>query len=129
MRNWKNKGTPNHLLVNNIVDFGTEDFLSYFEWYSYWYEKRFGKGFNESYIEEVRDFCYSKMAEKLTPHKALMRIENIYSDWMNEDYLRVCMANLYEKWKFGQGKNKLRDQDWAYLLFGYKEITGKDYFI
>lgn len=47
--------------------------------------------------------------------------------WHDPEYLRVCMANLYEKHKYGIGKSRITDEEWRRLLDGYKEITGTPY--
>ena len=47
----------------------------------------------------------------------------------DKEYLRVCMANLYEKYKYGRGKSRITKAEWQRLLDGYKYITGEEYVI
>ena len=54
-------------------------------------------------------------------------VENPFAGWHNYKYLRVCMANLYEKHEFGIGKSRITDGEWARLCDGYKKITGDEY--
>lgn len=127
MHNWRDKGYPNHILVNNVTTSIT-DFYRYFSIYSFWYEKRFGKSFNKKYEDEFLNFCKDN-GMTITQTEALLTYDEAYPDWHNRDYLRVCMANLYEKYKFGVGKNKITESEWNYLILGYKEITGDNYII
>lgn len=46
--------------------------------------------------------------------------------WHDNIYLRICMANLFEK-HLGVGKSRITDEAWQRLLDGYKEITGEEY--
>jgi hypothetical protein len=50
-----------------------------------------------------------------------------FKGWHNKEYLRVCLANLYEKHYFGIGKSRITDEEWQRLCEGYKTITGEDY--
>ena len=54
---------------------------------------------------------------------------SIFEGWHNKEYLRVCMANLYEKHIFGIGKSRITDEKWARLCEGYEQITGEKYVI
>jgi hypothetical protein len=53
--------------------------------------------------------------------------EEIFKDWHNKEYLRVCLGNLYEKHVFGVGKSRITDEEWQRLCEGYKTITGEEY--
>lgn len=124
MHNWRDKGYPRHLLVNNITNYSKLDFWRYFITYKYFYKKRFGKDFNKKYTEEFIEFCKptdDDIASNFVPE--------IYKNWMDKKYLRICMSNLAEKYFYGVGKNKISDSDWSRLLEGYKELTGEEYSI
>lgn len=45
----------------------------------------------------------------------------------NKAYLRVCMANLYEKHFCAKGKTVISNEDWKRLTEGYLEIAGEEY--
>jgi hypothetical protein len=55
--------------------------------------------------------------------------DNIWGDWHNKEYLRVCMANLYEKHVFGVGKSRITDEEWTVLCSRYRKLTGNEYVI
>lgn len=55
------------------------------------------------------------------------RFCGVFRGWHNKEYLRVCMANLYEKYRFGVGKSKISQEEWDRVLKGYKNITGEEW--
>ena len=113
MHDWRDKGTTNHLLINKVMEFSKRDLAAYFISYEAQYHKRYGKWLSVSkeFLEFYDDY------EKVTA----------YEGWHNKEYLRVCMANLYEKHFFGVGKSRITDEEWARLCEGYREITGEEY--
>lgn len=127
MHNWREKGTPNHLLVNPIMDYPKNDFLRYFSLYCWYHLFRFGKPVADTYKIEFAEFCFTDKIDECSNHKTFPG--EIFKDWHNKEYLRVCMANLYEKYKFGKGKTKISESDWKRLLDGYETITKEKYII
>ena len=117
MRDWREKGTTNHLLINRVMDYPKGDLTSYFLLYDIEYGNRYQKQHCELATEFVN---FSKGDHfKVEP----------FTGWHNKEYLRVCMANLYEKHFFGIGKSRITDEEWQRLCDGYKAITGEDYVI
>lgn len=112
-KNIAEKGTPNHILVNRIVDYPTGHFWEY------------------GYLvcEAIRNKSYKCDFGKFEqwfdkPWGLLVPIYNeLFSNWHNDKYLTQCMFNLEEKYDC-QG---ITDDEWSVLLKGYKEITGKDW--
>ena len=84
----KTKGTPNHILVNFVLDYDYDNFISYAA------EVR----------EEMTRRGYRTMNsvwEKITSLKLdWMRLphDEIYKEKMNKEYLTICYYNLYEKY-------------------------------
>ena len=114
MHDWRDKGTTNHLLINRVMEYTKRDLVAYFVEYEVQYRKRYGRWLNKYSGEFIRFYDDD---EKLTG----------YDGWHNTEYLRVCMANLYEKHFFGIGKSRITDEEWQKLLDGYRNITGEDY--
>lgn len=110
----KKNGTPNHLLVNRIMDYEIDDFLTYCLMVSREMERRDFRITDESRNRIAALGTYRYVAQP-------------FAGWHNYNYLRVCMANLYEKHKFGVGKSRITDEEWSRLCEGYKEITCKEY--
>jgi hypothetical protein len=119
MRAWRDGGKTNHLLVNKVMEYERNELVRYYIYYEAVYHRRCGKWIDQKYWEEFKLFQKEETDKK-----------KHYSDgWHNKEYLRVCMANLYEKHIFGVGKSRITDDEWGTLLMGYKEITGEDYSI
>ena len=116
MRTWRNTGKTNHLLINRVMEYPKEHLTTYFMEYSSIYHQRYGKPLKK-YHDEFCDFC----------EIAFYPLDNLFKGWHNKEYLRVCMANLYEKHFFGIGKSRITDEEWGTLCRGYKEITGEEY--
>lgn len=116
MRDWRDKGRTNHLLINAVMDFTPRNLTAYFLRYEEEYRKRYAKGINHSVVEEFILFC-GETKLYCEPFKG----------WHNKEYLRVCVCNLYEKYRFGVGKSKISQAEWDRVLQGYKNITGEEY--
>ncbi len=115
MRTWRDTGKTNHLLINKVMEYPKQDLGGYFLAYREEYQKRYNKDVSSKTNEEFYEFCEGHSNK------------NIFSDWHNKEYLRVCVCNLYEKYHFGVGKSKITQTEWNRILQGYKEITGEEY--
>jgi uncharacterized protein (TIGR02328 family) len=119
MHQWRDKGATNHLLINKVMEYPKNDFVRYFLEYDVEYHKRYGKWLAKAW-EEFKAFDDTPIEQ---------RSNGFFDGWHNKEYLRVCMANLYEKHFFGVGKSRITDEEWETLYRGYKEITGEEYLI
>jgi uncharacterized protein (TIGR02328 family) len=111
MRAWRDNGTTNHLLINRVMDYPKADLYGYFLEYAVEYEKRYGT--IPKYTDEFRDFGNHKYAY------------NPFKGWHDDEYLKICMANLYEKHEKAKGKTQISQKEWQRVLEGYKTITGE----
>lgn len=114
LRNWKNGDSLGNLLVDVALDYPKSHLVTYFDEYCLEHYRRYEKHIDTKFINEFHKFSESIKTK-------------IYSDWHNKEYLRVCMANLYEKYKFAVGKSKISEETWRKLLDGYKQITNENY--
>lgn len=115
MHDWRDKGKTNHLLINKVMEFSKSNLYGYFLCYTVEYEKRYDS--RPKQTNKFIEFGQHQWEEKP------------FQGWHNKNYLRVCMANLYEKHVFGVGNSRISDQEWKKLLDGYKAITGENYLI
>ena len=96
------KGTPNHILVNFILDYDYDNFINYAA------EVR----------EEITNRGYRTMNSvwekivSLKPNWKRLPHKEIYLEKMNDIYLTICYYNLYEKYLCG-GIDK---KDWWNLI-------------
>lgn len=109
-------GTPNHLLVNRIMEYPLEHFLNYCKLVASEMERRDFRLTNESRNRIASLGTYREINK-----------DAIFYGWHNIDYLRVCYANLFEKHHFGIGKSRITDDEWQRLCEGYEKITGEKY--
>lgn len=116
MHDWRDKGQTNHLLINKVMEYEKAELVSYFLDYEAQYQMRYGKKLTR-YLNQFIEFEEVEINKK----------DNYAEDWHNTEYLRVCMANLYEKHHFGVGKSRITDEEWQRLLDGYRNITGEEY--
>ena len=113
-------GFPNHLLVNRVIKYSNIDYFKYYLLYNKEHIKRYGKPLSE-YID--REFKEYALTDDLIKPSV-----NIFDGWHNLEYLRICMANLYEK-HLGIGGSRVNDTEWNLLKQGYFNITGNEYFV
>ena len=88
-RNISVNGTPNHLLVNKVLDYEP----AHLALYSY------------RVAEEMRRRGYSCDVSLYTKHLAIgstvISDEDMFDGWHNDRYIRQCLLNLQEKFDCG----------------------------
>ena len=112
----KSKGKTNHLLINRVMDFSPRNLTGYFLLYKREYQYRYEKEISQKIVDEFLEWGGD-----------LPIIVRPFEGWHCYEYIRVCMANLYEKHFFGIGKSRISDDEWQRLCDGYKSITGEEY--
>ena len=118
MRDWRDKGTTHHLLINRVMLYPKSDLTLYFTVYYWEYARRYGKQASENIFMEFLTF-----PQEVDPNVKA----DLFEGWHDHGYLRVCMANLYEKYQYGRGNSRITEDEWQRLLDGYRLITGEDY--
>lgn len=98
------KGTPNHILVNKIMDYPIEHFNTY-TWEIY-REMRW-RGYRCDWIR----------FEKWRPNNCVMDITNTFSGWHNDRYLNQCLCNLQEKYDCGG----IQEEEWLVIANKFDE--------
>ena len=106
----KKKGFPNHILVNNIMKYPLNHFASYSKLVFDEMLKRNYK-VNLKKIEYVYEFAGS-------PN---ISFEKIYVDWHSEEYIRICLYNMYEKYICGG----IPENEWNILTKKYGFLITK----
>ena len=117
MRDWRDKGATNHLLINRVMEYPKADLYRYFCEYEAEYFNRYGKTLDR----------YSSEFGKFANWSVDTKNNTIFEGWHNKEYLRICMSNLAEKHFYGIGKSRITDEEWQRLCEGYKAITGEEY--
>ena len=84
-------GTPNHVLVNFVLDYDYDNFISYAY---YIREEMTSRGIR------TMNTVWDKIV-KLKPEWTLLPLDKIYEQKMDDLYLKICYYNLYEKYLCG----------------------------
>lgn len=84
-------GTPNHILVNYVLDYDFDHFISYAKYVRDEMTKRKYK---------TMDKVWDKIVN-LKPDYKLIPIEELYPEIHNDEYKLICYYNLYEKFLRG----------------------------
>lgn len=113
----RDKGTPNHILVNYVTLYPDYHLYNYFRLYQDAYVQRYGKETSSRIQHEMWMFGAGEGPLD----------EPVFPNHHDAGYLRVCMYNLYEKHQYASGKSALTDAEWQRLLYGYQTITGKEF--
>lgn len=116
IRDWRDKGKTNHLLINKVMEYPKDHLMYYWERYRLCYWARFGKNLAE-YDIEFADFGNPSKCDQY----------ECFNAWHDRTYLEICMVNLYEKHKYGVGKSRISEKEWKTLLEGYNKITGNNF--
>ena len=86
-----NKGSPNHILCNFIMNYDYDHFISY----SYYVRTEVKKrGYR------TMDSVWNKIAA-LKPSWKLIPLRQVYDEKMNDEYMQICYWNLREKYRCG----------------------------
>lgn len=80
-------GTPNHVLVNFVLNYSYDDFISYAY---YIREEMTHRGYR------TMDSVWNKIIS-LKPDYKLLSFEDVYKEKMDYTYFTICFWNLYEK--------------------------------
>ena len=113
----KENGTPNHILVNKIMDYQIYDFIKYTALVIYEMKQR-GYKVNPNCFDKynLSDDKAGRLAFDMS--KGYITNSYVFESWHNDIYLRECLYNLEEKamcggiplneWKiiYDQYKNK-----------------------
>ena len=100
------KGTPNHVLVNRVMEYGDVEFNTYA--YSV-FQEMFERGYH---ADPRRFFQYRKNGIV-----ELLEEKELFPGWHNDRYLHQCLANLQEKADCGA----IPTEEWKRITDVYPE--------
>lgn len=93
--NLNTKGTPNHILVNKILEYQREHFISYALYVRQEMTRRGYRTMDSVWnkILSTRETDYGEIE--------ILPIEELFPGWHNDRYLEQCYFNLEEKYDCG----------------------------
>ena len=95
-RNLEEKDTPNHLLVNKLLDYPESQFNVY------------AKAVYNEMINRGYKCDWNKFVQWRINRNYDWYVKDIFPDWHNDRYLRQCYYNLEEKYDCGG----ISEEDW-----------------
>lgn len=100
-------GTPNHVLVNFVLDYDYDNFISY----AYYIRQ-------EMTNRKIRTMnsVWEKIIS-LKPNYTILPIDEVYEEKMNFTYLTICYYNLLEKYLCGM----FGDEDWHNICSAFAD--------
>lgn len=90
-KNISEKGFPNHLLVNKIMDYPLNHFWRYG---LMMYDEMVKRGYKPSFVKFSSYFSTEEIL-------GASKLSSIFSDWHTYRYLTQCFYNLQEKYDCG----------------------------
>ena len=110
-KNIATNGTPNHILVNKVLDYPTIHFVLYVDMILNEMHKRGYKISESSYIKLKENIEAGSKYFSIDKNQYVPAFDkDIYSGWMNDKYLRQCFYNLQEKYDCGGIKQEEYDR-------------------
>ena len=112
-KNIAEKGTPNHLLVNKVMEYPIEHFLIYCDSV---YEEMCFRGYkcDPNKIMQYADALKFDLSKRYE-----ISYLDIFEGWHNDRYLMQCFYNLQEKYDYG-GIDK---KEWETLEGRYVDLV------
>ena len=102
------KGTPNHILVNKIMNYPIDHFITFTA-------RVHGEMTMRGY--RTTKTVWDKI-EKLNPNWETIPFEKLYYYWMDDEYFKICYYNLKEKYMC----DSIQDSEWRPIEELAKEI-------
>lgn len=113
-KNLAEKGTPNHILVNRILDYPAWCFENYCQLVAIEIHKR-GYKINSKTQAKLDLYLYWFKKDNKLKGKVSLKI---FEDWHNRRYLDQCFYNLQEKYDCGG----ITENEFNLLQFGYEKL-------
>ena len=109
-RNIAVKGSPNHILVNRVMDYPKWHFMIYTIEVCMECERR---GFNIDRYRFFKWFQWNDGTVKIHDNDH----EELFADWHNDRYLKQCFYNLQEKYDCGS----INEYRWQLIIEKMRE--------
>jgi uncharacterized protein (TIGR02328 family) len=93
----KNNGTPNHLLINKVLDYPWTDFVDYTNDVMM---ELLGRDYNvsEAVYHRIKEICANANWSGLKENQETLKL---FKGWHNKTYLKQCLFTLEEQYNCG----------------------------
>lgn len=122
-RNIAENGTPNHILVNRIMDYPLGMFTTYTRLVRDEMARR-GYKISKQALNNYRDNI-NRCSERLDNYNIIETgpIDTLYKDWHGARYFKQCIFNLQEKYDCGGMTGYELDKIFTLMMEKYPAIT------
>ena len=118
-KNIAEEGSPNHILVNPVTDYGEWDFMQYCKLV---YGEMLERGYRADPSHLLSHLSYGRKTDwDFLPCHILENIK-LFENWHNDRYLDQCYKNLEEKYDRGG----ITEYEWAKIMTVYDMLTRKE---
>ena len=111
--NINTKGTPNHILVNPVMEYPLSHFITYAAAVRAEMSRR-GYRTMDKVWDKICSVCHDYN---------ILPLNEIYKDWMDKDYMEICYYNLFEKFLRGG----ITEKDWNNIRSVYATYLSDDF--
>ena len=115
-KNIAEKGTPNHLLVNKVMEYPIEHFLIYCDSV---YEEMCFRGYKCD-PTKVMQYADTLGLDRMKTYD--ISYHDVFCDWHNNRYLKQCFYNLQEKYDCGG----IPEKEWKLLEERYEDLINEE---
>ena len=113
-KNWAANGTPNHILVNKVMNYSPDEFITYTQLILTAFSAR---GYKTTSVSRNNFSNNMKVVKESYIGKPANGV--IFHGWHNDIYLRECLYNLEEK-AMCDGMTK---EEWGKIYNQFKDFT------
>lgn len=123
-KNLADNNTPNHILVNKILDYHIDEFIFYTNLVR---DELRNRGYrisnqaSETFIDNIETYMFNNNIKTSNSFNKLKK-EDIFKDWHNLQYLIQNFYNLEEKHDCGMFSH----EEWMSFVNGYIESLKKE---
>lgn len=113
-KNIKENGTPNHILVNKIMDYDLEEFRKYCNMVIYEMVCERSYKVSEKTIDKLEEYIDFNVDSSCIN-------DTIFKNWHNVRYANQCYSNLEEKYDC----KGLTEDEWSKFINSFAEYVSK----
>lgn len=111
-KNIAEKGSPNHILVNPVMDYDVEEFTGYCKLVV---DEMTRRGYKSDIFDIFRKL---NMCVPMSYSMHIADDHQFFPGWHNDQYLRQCLSNLQEK----HDRGGITDNEWEAIIDSFSHI-------
>ena len=111
-KNIKEIGKPNHILVNKIMDYDINEYISYIQIVLHEFKKRGYNVINQT-LEKLQAYTGYPFSQWYSMDTRLTTVyPDLFKGWHDSLYMKICYFNLFEKYL----NNGITTYEWSEIV-------------